>query len=152
MRARSPCNRARGSPVSEVGALDQFVAEGLDLALAIASSRPARVFPGAARDNLRKRPARRPATAGVNFGGLGLRVKSGDSALATVRWIDGAKGRAPPGAPARGPAEETFSLKMSRGHATELTRVPIGAMVMRISSLCCSVKLSGGTMPVPVIR
>ena len=36
--------------------------------------------------------------------------------------------------------------------ATVLMRVPMGAMVMWISSPACRVKESGGTIPVPVMR
>src|SRR6185437_10269206 len=44
----------------------------------------------------------------------------------------------------------TFLLSLLQ--ATSLTRVPIGSMVMRIWSPLASVKESGGTIPVPVIR
>ncbi len=37
-------------------------------------------------------------------------------------------------------------------YCTTFTSVPIGSIVMAISSPLCSVNESGGTMPVPVIR
>ena len=40
----------------------------------------------------------------------------------------------------------------SHSHPTKLTSVPIGSMLMRISSPRASVKSSGGTIPVPVSK
>ncbi len=41
---------------------------------------------------------------------------------------------------------------LCRSYSTTFAKVPMGAMVMRISSPLRRVKSLGGTMPVPVIR
>src|SRR5690606_31285404 len=64
------------------------------------------------------------------------------------RGINSVKRRC--GVGARDPGDEVASVK--RHQATRLTRVPIGAIVIRTSSPLRSEKWSGGTMPVPVIR
>ena len=128
-----------------VGALEERITERLDLG-------------GDGLEELRPRGGgtfavickslRRRLERGVDFAERGF-VKIGRERFARS-GIDRAKGRAAGGAGLAG--EQTFSSEAHKIYAMELTSVPMGAMVMRTSSPLRSVKLSGGTTPVPVMR
>jgi acyl-CoA reductase-like NAD-dependent aldehyde dehydrogenase len=101
---------------------------------------------GGPRDAARRALSRDHRLA-QHLGGLG-----GHHPLRAPRRLSGLSGRgAPPRAPRRESARDLASGRWC-AHPTRLISVPIGSIVMRISSPAARVKESGGTTPVPVRR